>query len=152
MGLGVAAGLAKAAKLSGFSWRTFCVIGDAECCEGSIWEAAAFAGHNRLDNLVAIVDRNMLGCSDFTEHMLALEPLADKWRSFGFEAVEIDGHDIQAVYDALKTARDCSCGKPKCIIAHTKKGQGLNYLIDKPLMHGYMPKGGEAEEAFRQLK
>lgn len=152
MGLGIAAGLAKAAKVSGYSWKTFCLVGDAESYEGSIWEAINFSGHQKLDNLIAIVDRNGLGCSDFTEHMLAFEPLKAKWESFNWEVTEINGHDIPEIYNALKKAREEMNGRPKCVIAKTKKGQGLDYLIDKPLMHGYMPKGDEAEWAFSSLK
>ncbi len=152
IGAGVAAGLAKAAKLSGQSWKVFCVVGDAECYEGSVWEAINFAGHNKLDNLTVIVDRNRLGCSDFTEHMLAMEPFAEKWSSFNWDVSETDGHDIEKIYDVLHEKSDARDGKPHCIIANTKKGQGLDYLIDKPLMHGYMPKGEDIEKAFRSLK
>jgi transketolase len=152
IGLGVAAGLAKAAKVSDFDWKTYCIVGDAENYEGSIWEAINFAGHQKLDNLIVVVDRNGLGCSDFTEHMLAIEPLREKWESFNWEVTEINGHNIQEVYDALLKAKTEMNGKPKCIIAKTKKGQGLNYLIDKPLMHGYMPKGEDINKAFESLK
>lgn len=152
MGLGMAAGLAKAAKVSGYNWMTYCIIGDAECYEGSIWEAVTFAGFQRLDNLVVIIDRNMLGCSDFTEHMLALNSMKDKWAAFNWEVSEINGQDIQAVYNALTFAKNNKNKKPHCIIANTKKGQGLDYLIDKPLMHGFMPKGNEIKKAFQLLK
>lgn len=152
MGLGIAAGLAKAAKLSGYQWNTFCIVGDAESYEGSIWEAVNFSGYQQLDNLITIVDRNELGCSDFTEHMLAFEPLKAKWESFHWDVSEIDGHDISEIYDVLQKAANKKNGKPKCIIAKTKKGQGLDYLIDKPLMHGFMPKGDEIEKAFQSLK
>ena len=152
MGLGCACGLAKAAKLSGALWNVFCVIGDAECYEGSIWEAAAFGGFQKLDNLIVILDRNQLGCSDFTEHMLAMESMNAKWNAFNWDATEIDGHSITEVYDALSKKAVEKEGKPHCIIARTKKGQGLDYLIDKPLMHGYMPKGTDIEKAFNELK
>lgn len=152
MGLGLACGLAKGAKLSGQAWKTFCIVGDAECYEGSVWEAINFAGHNKLDNLTVIVDRNRLGCSDFTEHMLAMEPFAEKWSSFNWDVSETDGHDIEKLYDVLHEKSEARDGKPHCIIANTKKGQGLDYLIDKPLMHGYMPKGEDIEKAFRSLK
>lgn len=153
IGIGVACGLAKGAKLAGEDWRTFCVLGDAECCEGSVWEAALFAGHQGLNNLVAIVDRNGLGCSDFTEHMLKLEPLADKWRDCGWNVWEIDGHDVRMVYAALKEATETGAGKPRCIIARTRKGQGLEYLTNRPLMHGYMPKDeAEIARAYRELR
>lgn len=152
IGLGMAAGLAKAAKLSGYPWKTFCIVGDAESYEGAIWEAIQFSGHQKLDNLIVIVDRNGLGCSDFTEHMSALAPLKEKWESFHWSVTEINGHDIREIYDALQKAKNETNGKPKCIIAKTKKGQGLEYLIDNPLMHGYMPKGDDIDKAFRSLK
>ena len=152
IGLGMAAGLAKGDKLSEAPWKTYCIVGDAECYEGAIWEAAHFAGHQQLDNLIVIIDRNGLGCSDFTEHMLALEPFAEKWRSSNWDVHEIDGYDYNAIYQALHDASHEKHEKPQCIIAATKKGQGLDYVIDKPLMHGYMPKGKEIERAFRELK
>lgn len=152
IGLGVAAGLAKADKMSENNKKTFCIVGDAECYEGSIWEAATFAAHNNLSNLVVIVDRNELGCSDFTEHMLTLESLENKWKAFNWDTVIIDGHDIDDIYQSISNLMSDNCDKPKCVIAKTKKGQGLDYLIDKPLMHGYMPKGDDIEKAFRELK
>ena len=152
IGLGVASGLAKAAKVGNLPYKTYCLVGDAECYEGSIWESINFASHNKLDNLTVIVDRNNLGCSDFTEHMLALEPFTEKWRAFNWEVNEIDGHNLQEVYDSLFAAKNANNGKPQCIIAHTKKGQGLDYLIDKPLMHGFVPKGAEIDRAFKELK
>lgn len=152
MGLGIATGLAKAFKLSHIDKKIFCIVGDAECYEGSIWEAINFAGFQKLDNLVVIVDRNRLGCSDFTEHMLSFEPLKDKWSAFNWNVQEIDGHNYDEVYDSLKNAKELRNEKPHCIIANTKKGMGLDYLIDKPLMHGYMPKGDDVERAFRELQ
>lgn len=152
IGLGVAAGLAKADKLSGNTIKTFCIVGDAESYEGAIWEAANFASHNQLDNLIVILDRNELGCSDFTEHMLAMEPVGKKWESFNWEVTEIDGHNVTAIYEGFQKAIGNENGKPKCIIAKTKKGQGLDYLVDKPLMHGFMPKGDEIKKAFEELR
>ena len=152
IGLGVAAGLAKAEQLSGTSRNIWCVVGDAECYEGAIWEAAHFAGHHHLEQLIVIVDRNKLGCSDFTERTLQLEPFADKWRACNFDVYETDGHDIEALYQSLHTAMSAK-GRPKCVIANTRKGQGLEYLIDKPLMHGYMPvQESDIQRAFQELR
>lgn len=151
IGLGVACGLAKGAKLQSNPWKVYCLVGDAECYEGSIWEAAQFAGHQPLDNLIVIVDRNHLGCSDFTEHMLKLEPFVDKWISHNWNCQVIDGHDIKQIYQALMQAKHGQNSCPHCIIANTKKGQGLNYLIDQPLMHGYVPSGRDIERAYRCL-
>lgn len=152
IGIGVAAGLAKADKLSENNKKTFCIVGDAECYEGSVWEAASFAAHNRLNNLIVVIDRNELGCSDFTEHMLALESLENKWKAFNWETIVIDGHDIEDIFNNIYKLILNNSEKPKCVIAKTKKGKGLDYLIDRPLMHGYMPKGEDIDKAFRELK
>ena len=101
IGIGMAVGMAKGDKLSNSSRRTYCILGDAECYEGSVWEAIHFAGHHELNNLTVIVDRNRLGCSDFTEHMLKLEPFKEKWIYSGWEVKEIDGHDLEMIYTAL---------------------------------------------------
>ena len=151
IGIGIAVGLAKGAKLRNEKWKVFCILGDAECYEGAVWEAVIFAGHNKLDNLTVIVDRNGLGCSDFTEHMLQLEPFADKWNCNNWSVSEGNGHSISYMYQALRQANEDESGRPQCIIAHTKKGKGLDYLVDKPLMHGYMPKGDAVEKAYRFL-
>lgn len=111
-----------------------------------------FAGHNELDNLITLVDRNSLGCSDFTEHMLKLEPFKDKWLSCNWDVYEIDGHDVEQIYETLTEASKRKHEKPQCIIANTKKGKGLEYLVDKPLMHGYMPKGEEVKRAYESLR
>lgn len=152
IGLGMAAGYALGNKYTNNNYHTFCLCGDAECYEGSIWEAVAFAGHYKLKNLIAIIDRNKLGCSDFTEHMLQLEPFDDKWRAFNWEVFECDGHEVSDVYNAFCSALNSTVESPKCIIANTKKGEGLDYLIDKPLMHGYMPKGKDINKAYERLK
>ena len=153
IGIGLAVGMAKGDKLSSSSKKTYCLVGDAECYEGSVWETINFAGHHELDNLIVIVDRNNLGCSDFTEHMLKLEPFRERWASFGWAVYETDGHDLQSLYDTFTLLSKDETTAPKCIIAHTKKGQGLDYIIDKPLMHGYIPKKPEdIARAFRELK
>ena len=153
IGIGMAAGLAKSDKIDNSSNITYCVLGDAECYEGSVWESVHFAAHNELNNLVVIVDRNGLGCSDFTEDMLKLEPFKEKWIYSGWNVYEIDGHNLESVYNALVSASSKENKKPQCIIAHTKKGQGLSYTVDKPLMHGFMPKSeSEIKRAFEELE
>ncbi len=152
IGLGMAAGLAMGAKLNREDWLTFCIVGDAECYEGAIWEAVMFAGHNRLNNLVAIVDRNALGCSDFTENMLTLEPFTEKWEAGNWEVKSVDGHDCRKLLGALQRVRQRRSHKPLCIVADTVKGNGLEHLTNRPLMHGYMPKGDDAALAFRMLE
>lgn len=152
IGIGLAAGLAKGLQWNKEKRNIYCIVGDAECYEGSVYEAMNFAGHQQLDNLIVIVDRNTLGCSDFTEHMLKLEPFADKWLGCNWDVCEVDGHDIAKLYETLDAVSDGTHTKPQCVIANTKKGKGLDYLIDKPLMHGYMPKGEEIEQAFNLLR
>jgi transketolase len=122
-GLSAACGMALAAKLDGKRHRVFCIIGDGESDEGQIWEAAMFAGHRRLDNLTVICDYNKMQIDGTTQEILNLEPLADKWRAFGWEVFEIDGHDWDAIYDTLAQA-DAVTGKPAMILAHTIKGKG----------------------------
>jgi transketolase len=122
-GLSAACGMALAAKLDGKRHRVFCIIGDGESDEGQIWEAAMFAGHRRLDNLTVICDYNKMQIDGTTQEILNLEPLADKWRAFGWEVFEIDGHDWGAIYDTLAQA-DAVTGKPAMILAHTIKGKG----------------------------
>lgn len=152
IGLGMAVGLALGDKLNRDSCLTFCVLGDAECYEGAVWEAMLFAGHNRLNNLIVIVDRNYLGCSDFTENMCELEPFADKWKSCNWETRSIDGHSYEEILGALSGVRCRKTSKPLCIIADTVKGKGLEHLSNVPVRHGYMPRGEEAKFSFEMLE
>ena len=152
VGLGVAVGMAYAAKLNRESWLTFCLIGDAECYEGSIWEAAMLAAHHKLNNLVGIVDRNRLGITGFTEDLLRLEPLSAKWSAFGWNVVEIDGHNITEIMDVLSNIRDQKRENPLMIIANTTKGHGIDFMSDEPLCHGEAPKANDIERAYAQLE
>lgn len=153
IGIAMAVGLAKGDKINNSSRKVYCILGDAECYEGSVWEAIHFAGHHELDNLIVIVDRNFLGCSNFTEKMIRLEPFKEKWIYSGWDVYEVEGHNLENVYNSLVFASSQGHKKPQCIIANTKKGQGLDYTIDKPLMHGFMPnKQEDIELAFRELK
>lgn len=152
MGLGVACGLAKSNKMKNDNRKVYCLLGDAECYEGAIWESVMFAAHNQLSNLIVIVDRNGLGCSNFTEDMIKIESFDAKWKAFNWDVSEVDGHDVVDVYEALYNAKHSKLELPHCIIAKTKKGKGLDYLVDLPLMHGYMPKGEEISRAFKCLK
>jgi transketolase len=126
-GLSVAAGMAKAARLDGGRHQVFCIIGDGESNEGQNWEAAMFAAHHRLDNLVAITDYNRLQIDGFTDEVLNLEPLAEKWRAFGWEVSEMDGHDWDDVYRTLEGAREVT-GRPAMVVAHTTKGRGCSVV------------------------
>jgi transketolase len=122
-GLSCACGIAYAAKLNKQLHTTFCIIGDGESDEGQNWEAALFAAHHQLDNIVAICDYNKLQIDGSTQQILNLDPLADKWRSFGWETFEVDGHDWKALYTTINEAKKIK-GKPAMIIAHTIKGKG----------------------------
>jgi transketolase len=143
MGFGVATGIALAAKQNSELHMTYSLLGDAECNEGSIWEAAMFAGHNKLNNLVAIVDRNYLGVTNFTENMLQIEPLEEKWRSFGWNVISIDGHSFEEILDVLSGVRSRQSSKPLAVISKSVKGKGVSFMSDKPLWHGVPPTSEE---------
>ena len=145
IGLGIAAGMAYAKKLDRESGTIYCLLGDGECYEGSIWEAAMFAGHHELDNLVAIVDRNRLAVTDFTENIIKLEPFIDKWKSFGWWATEIDGHSTEYINMVLNWYIPFK--KPKLIVADTIKGKGIPFMENVPLWHGIAPSGEDAVKA-----
>ena len=138
-GYGVAAGLALGAKMNHQLHNIYALLGDGECYEGSIWETAMFASHNRLNNLITIIDRNYLCVTDFTENLIALEPFSKKWEAFGFNVVEIDGHSFQEIMETFKHNRSRSFSKPTVIIADTVKGKGMDCLCYQPLWHGRAP-------------
>ncbi len=142
-GLSFAIGTALAAKKMGTEFMTYVVLGDGECQEGSIWEAALCAGNKALDNLVVIIDYNKLQASDYVDNISSLEPLADKWKAFGFYCYEIDGNDIKQVYDTLSMARDNKNGKPKAIVANTYKGKGVSIMENRNGWHGRKPNANE---------
>lgn len=150
-GFGLAAGTALAAKMNRDLFISFALLGDGECYEGSIWETAMFASHNRLNNLVAIVDRNHLCVTDFTENIVALEDLEEKWAAFGWDVVRIDGHSYEAIFGVLADLRTRSSTAPLAIIAETVKGKGIDFMTNKPLWHGLAPKGKDAARARREL-
>lgn len=133
-GLSVSVGMALAGKLDNADWRVYTLIGDGECNEGMIWEAAMSAGHFKLDNICAIVDRNKLSLDGPTEDIMAIEPFADKWRDFGWNVMEVDGHDIDALRNAFAEAKKCK-GKPSVIIAHTIKGKGADFMENETNWH-----------------
>lgn len=125
-GLPIALGFALAARHDKTGARTFIVMGDGECNEGSVWEAAMIAAKHKLDNLVAIVDYNKMQSYDTTYKVLDLEPFADKWASFGFAVKEVDGHDVNALRELLNRL-PFEAGKPNAVICHTVKGKGISY-------------------------
>lgn len=123
-GLSIGVGLSLAARIKGQKWRTFVTMGDGEINEGSVWEAAMAAAKHRLSSLVAIVDYNKMQSYGPTSTVLDLEPLADKWRAFGFAVIEVDGHDVPALRQAFSSVPNDD-GKPACVICHTVKGKGV---------------------------
>lgn len=151
-GLGVATGMALADRMDMKPRLTVVMLGDGECYEGATWEAAMLAAHHRLTNLVAIVDRNYGMTIDFTENAVRLEPLADKWRAFGWEVRVINGHDFSEILPAFDGARNGSLGKPLCIIANTIKGKGLSQLEYNPLGHVVIPQGHDLDRARDELE
>jgi transketolase len=143
-GLPVAVGMALAAKLDQAAWRTFVLTGDGELQEGSNWEAAMAAAHYQLDNLTVIVDRNGLQQGDATERTVRLEPLADKWRAFGWSVCEVDGHDHAALLSTFQNL-PFEPGRPNCVIARTHKGQGVSFIRDRVEWHHHHRVLTEAE-------
>lgn len=133
-GLALALGMALAARVKGETWRTFVLLGDGECDEGSVWEAAMAASHYKATNLVTIVDRNKCMIDGPTEEVMRLEPFADKWRAFGFEVIEADGHDFSALGAAIDRAI-AAADKPVVIIANTVKGAGIDFIEGKYAWH-----------------
>ena len=126
-------------------------MSDGECDEGSNWEAALFAAHHRLTNVVAIVDYNKLQSLGSVNDTLRLEPFADKWRSFGWTVCEVDGHDHGALEQALTTSAD-EAGKPLCLLAHTIKGKGVSYMENSVDWHYRTPRGDDFDRAIAELE
>ena len=133
-GLSMAVGLGLGAKYQKKNYKTVCLMGDGECCEGSVWEAAMSAAHFKLDNVIGIVDRNRLMIDGFTEDVMALEPFGGKWQAFGWNVIEVDGHDLDALDDALTKAWNAQ-GKPTLILANTVKGKGVDFMENNVVWH-----------------
>jgi transketolase len=147
-GLPIGVGCAVAACIARADWRTFVVLGDGELQEGSNWEAAMCAGHRGLDNLTAIVDRNRLQQGARTEDTNSLEPLADKWRAFGWDVHEVDGHDHAALLAAIEAPR---IGKPRFLVANTTKGKGVSFIEDRVEWHHKVPSPEQIKQAIEEL-
>lgn len=144
-GLSVAAGMAYAAKKDHKTHRVFVILGDGECDEGSVWEAALVANHYKLDNLVAIIDRNRMQSLDFCEDTIALEPFADKWRAFGWTVLTVDGHDHDQLRRAF--AHSVAFHGPTAVLAETVKGKGVSFMENDILWHYRFPHAGEEYDA-----
>lgn len=149
-GLSFAVGIALAARLDRRDYRVYVVLGDGECEEGQVWEAAMAAAHFKVDNLVAIVDRNGQQIDGWTHEIMSTEPLAEKWSSFGWHVLEVDGHDLKQVLAALEEARTVKT-KPTAIVARTVKGKGVSFMENNLDFHGKAPTAEEAERALKEL-
>ncbi len=149
-GLSCACGMALAGKADARPYRVFCLLSDGECDEGSVWEAALFAPHRRLDNLVAVVDYNKIQSFGTVKEVLDLHPFADKWRAFGWAVREVDGHDVDATLAALR-AVPFEAGKPSCVLAHTVKGKGVRFMEDKLEWHYRSPDAGQLASAVAEV-
>jgi transketolase len=149
-GMPIAMGCALAAKMQGSSWRTFVLTGDGELQEGSNWEAAMCAAQYKLDYLVLIVDRNRIQQGDFTENIINMNPMGDKWRAFGWSVVEVDGHDYGELLHVLGSV-PAYPGKPTCVIANTIKGRGVSFMENKPEWHHGIPTDVQLAVAIDEL-
>ena len=149
-GLSVAVGMAIAAKIDKRPFRVYTMMGDGELTEGSIWEAAMSASHYQLDNLTAIIDRNGLQITGLTENVMQLEPLAERFKSFGFSTCIVDGHDFEALIDVFNQL-PFEQGKPNLIIAHTIKGKGVSFIENQVDWHHRVPNQIEFASALQEL-
>ena len=150
-GLSFGIGIALAGRLDARDYRVYVLLGDGECDEGQVWEAAMASAHFKLDNLVAIVDHNELQIDGWNRDVMNLEPLPEKWKAFGWHTIEINGHDLSqliAAFDEAKRVR----GKPTAIIAHTIKGKGVSFMENNVDFHGKAPTPAEMEKALEELK
>ena len=149
-GLSAANGMAIAAKMDNKDYRVYCILGDGEIEEGQIWEAAMTSNKYKLDNLCVIVDNNNLQIDGTIEEVMSSYPIDEKFRSFGFEIIKIDGHDIEEITKAFEVAKNIK-GKPTCIIAKTIKGKGISYMENQVGWHGKAPNEEQYKEAMVSL-
>lgn len=149
-GLSIGTGMALAARLDNRDCRVYVLMGDGEQDVGETWEAAMGAAHFKLDNITAIVDRNKIQQEGKTEDIMSLEPFADKWRSFRWHVIEVDGHNMKQLLEAFREAR-ATKGKPTCIIAHTVKGKGVSFMENVVRFHGVAPTDEELAKALAEL-
>jgi len=150
-GLSFGIGIALAGRLDTRDYRVYVLLGDGECDEGQVWEAAMASAHFKLDNLVAIVDHNELQIDGWNRDVMNLEPLAEKWKAFGWHTIEVNGHDLSQLITAFNEAKRVK-GKPTVIIAHTIKGKGVSFMENNVDFHGKAPTLAEMEKALEELK
>ena len=152
-GLGVGTGMALGAKMDGAQWRTYVVLGDGECDEGSVWEAALQAAQYKLDRLIAVVDYNHMQSLATVDETLRLEPFEQKWKDFGWNAISVNGHDTDALLKAFEWAKEnAGSRKPSVILAHTVKGKGISFMENNILWHYRTPQGEEYDAALKELE
>lgn len=149
-GLSIGTGMALAARRDKKNYKTYVLMSDGEMNEGSVWEAAMFASHHKLDNLVAFIDYNKIQALGYTKDIINLEPLAQKWSSFGWATSEVDGHDFNQIME-VNNKIPFTQNKPSIIIAHTVKGKGISFMEDKVLWHYRAPNKEEYEAAIKEL-
>ncbi len=150
-GLSIANGMALAGRLDGKTYRVYVLLGDGEIDEGQVWEAAMATAHYELDNVTAILDRNRQQIDGWTQDVMTLEPVADKWLAFGWHVLEIDGHDMEAILQALAGAQGIK-GQPTIIIAHTIKGKGVSFMESNLHFHGNAPDRDEMEQGLGEIR
>jgi len=150
-GLSIANGIAMGLKLDNLSSRVYCLLGDGEIQEGQVWEAAMTASHYNLDNLCAIIDNNGLQIDGHCCDVMCVEPIVNKWAAFGWQVLDINGHDMEAIVSALNEAETLK-GKPTMIVARTVKGKGVSFFEGKVEYHGLAPTHEELEKALKELK
>lgn len=149
-GLSAANGMAIAGKLNNKDYRVYCIMGDGEIEEGQVWEAAMASNKYKLDNLCVIVDNNNLQIDGTIEDVMSSYPIDEKFKSFGFQVINIDGHNVQEIIDAFDVARNVE-GKPVCIIAKTVKGKGVSFMENKAEWHGKAPNQEQYEQAIKEI-
>jgi transketolase len=150
-GLSFAIGVALAGRLNSQDYRAYVLLGDGECDEGQIWEAAMAAAHFKLDNLVAIVDNNGQQIDGWNRDVMNLEPFSAKWQAFGWHVIEVNGHDFTQLITAFDQAKQVK-GRPSVIIAHTIKGKGVSFMENNPDFHGKAPNAEEVKIALKELE
>lgn len=150
-GISQAAGMAYAARIDRARWRTYCLMGDGELNEGQCWEAFLFAAKYKLHNLTAIIDRNNIQIDGFTESVMPLEPVVDKFKAFGWHVIEVDGHNMRRIIDALEEAQ-AVYERPSVIIAHTIPGKGVSFMEADYAWHGKPPNEEESRRALHELR
>jgi transketolase len=149
-GLSLGIGMALAAKRNKRSYNVYVMLGDGEIQEGMVWEAAMSAAHYGLDNIVAIVDYNGLQVDGWTKDVMSIHPVVDKWQAFGWNVIEIDGHDMEEILDAFQNAHKIK--GPVVIVANTVKGKGVSFMENVVVWHGLAPNDAEAEQALKELE